>query len=274
MNSFYQEIAKKHQSLLILPQKKDIHQFIEDLFSVLFSNTSKSFGHLPIIEHKFEVLEKEFNEIVRNYTSDKNNSTEQSKTFFESLPVLYKKILNDAETIFAKDPAAKSIEEVLYAYPGFFAIAIYRFSNQLWQQELKLLARTFSEYAHIKTSIEIHPGAQIGNDFAIDHGTGIVIGETTIIGNNVQIYQGVTLGALSVRKEEAFIKRHPTIEDNVIIYANSTILGGQTTVGRDSIIGGNVWLTYSVPSNSVVYHKNEMKIKDNNPFPEPIFYSI
>ncbi len=274
MNSFYQEIAKKHQSLSILPQKKDIHQFIEDLFSVLFSNTSKSFGHLPIIEHKFEVLEKEFNEIVRNYTSDKNDSFKQSINFFEALPELYRKTLNDAETIYAKDPAAKSIEEVLYAYPGFFAIAVYRFSNQLWKQELRLLARTFSEYAHIKTSIEIHPGAQIGDEFAIDHGTGIVIGETTIIGNNVQIYQGVTLGALSVKKEEAFIKRHPTIEDNVVIYANSTILGGQTTVGKDSIIGGNVWLTYSVPSNSVVYHKNEMKIKDNNPFPEPIFYSI
>ena len=126
------------------------------------------------------------------------------------------------------------------------------------------MARTISEYAHIKTSIEIHPGAQIGNDFAIDHGTGIVIGETTIIGDNVQLFQGVTLGALSVKKEDAFIKRHPTIENNVIIYSNSTILGGQTVVGGDSIIGGNVWLTYTVPSNSIVYHKNEIKIKDNN----------
>lgn len=274
MNSFYKEIANKHQSLLILPQKKVIHEFIEDLFSVLFSNTSKSFGHIPIIEHKFQVLKNQFNEIVIDYTSDKENSYEQTKIFFEALPHLYKKTLNDADTIFAKDPAAKSIEEVLYAYPGFFAIAIYRFSHQIWEQNLKLLARTISEYAHIKTSIEIHPGAKIGNDFAIDHGTGIVIGETTIIGDNVQIYQGVTLGALSVKKEEAFIKRHPTIENNVIIYSNSTILGGQTVVGRDSIIGGNVWLTYTVPSNSVVYHKNEIKVKDNNPFPEPIFYSI
>jgi serine O-acetyltransferase len=274
MNSFYQEIANNHQSLLILPQKKVIHQFIEDLFSVLFSNTSKRFGDLSIIKNKFEVLEKQFNEIVIDYSSKKEDSFEQTQLFFEALPHLYKKTLNDADTIFRKDPAAKSIEEVLYAYPGFFAIAIYRFSHQIWNQDLKLLARTFSEYAHIKTSIEIHPGAQIGNDFAIDHGTGIVIGETTIIGDNVQIYQGVTLGALSVKKEEAFIKRHPTIENNVIIYSNSTILGGQTVVGRDSIIGGNVWLTYTVPSNSVVYHKNEIKVKDNNPFPEPIFYSI
>ncbi|HSD06351.1 serine O-acetyltransferase EpsC [Flavobacterium sp.] len=274
MKSFYKEIAVQHQSLLILPKKKLIHHFIDELFSVLFSNTSKSFGDVSIIENKFSELEILFNELVLDFAPENDKSQQQTKTFFEVLPSLYQKALNDAKTILAKDPAAKSLEEVLYAYPGFFAIAIYRFSHQIWKQDLGLLARTISEYAHSKTSIEIHPGAQIGNDFAIDHGTGIVIGETAIIGNNVQIYQGVTLGALSVKKGEAFIKRHPTIENNVIIYANSTILGGQTTVGRDSIIGGNVWLTYSIPSNSVVYHKNEIKIKDNNPFPEPIFYSI
>ncbi|MGQ7946580.1 serine O-acetyltransferase EpsC [Flavobacterium sp. WC2509] len=274
MKSFYQEIAQQHQDLLILPKKKLIHQFIDELFSVLFSNTSKSFGDVTIIEDKFAELERQFSELVLDFAPNNNKSQQQTKFFFDSLPSLYKQALKDAKTIFAKDPAAKSLEEVLYAYPGFFAIAIYRFSHQIWQQDLKLLARTISEYAHSKTSIEIHPGAQIGDGFAIDHGTGIVIGETAIIGDNVQIYQGVTLGALSVKKEEAFIKRHPTIENNVIIYANSTILGGQTTVGRDSIIGGNVWLTYTIPSNSVVYHKNEIKIKDNNPFPEPIFYSI
>ena len=274
MESFYQEIAKQHQDLLILPKKKLIHHFVDELFSVLFSNTSKSFGDVTIIEDKFAELELQFNELVIDFEPKTDKSQQQTKAFFEALPGLYQKALNDAKTILSKDPAAKSLEEVLYTYPGFFAIAIYRFSHQIWDQDLKLLARTISEYAHSKTSIEIHPGAQIGDDFAIDHGTGIVIGETAIIGNNVQIYQGVTLGALSVKKGEAFIKRHPTIENNVIIYANSTILGGQTTVGRDSIIGGNVWLTYTIPSNSVVYHKNEIKIKDNNPFPEPIFYSI
>ena len=274
MKSFYQEIAKQHQNLLVLPKKKLIHHFVDELFSVLFSNTSKSYGNLSIIEEKFAELELLFNELVIDFVPKSDNSQQQTKTFFEALPGLHKKALSDAKTIYAKDPAAKSLEEVLYTYPGFFAIAIYRFSHQIWKQDLKLLARTVSEYAHSKTSIEIHPGAQIGDEFAIDHGTGIVIGETVIIGNNVQIYQGVTLGALSVKKGEASIKRHPTIENNVIIYANSTILGGQTTVGRDSIIGGNVWLTYTIPSNSVVYHKNEIKIKDNNPFPEPIFYSI
>ncbi|MES2574063.1 MAG: serine O-acetyltransferase EpsC [Bacteroidota bacterium] len=274
MKSFYQEIAKQHQNLLVLPKKKLIHHFVDELFSVLFSNTSKSYGNVTIIEDKFSELELQFNELVIDFEPKTDKSQQQTKTFFEALPALHKKALSDAKTIYAKDPAAKSLEEVLYTYPGFFAIAIYRFSHQIWKQDLKLLARTISEYAHSKTSIEIHPGAQIGDEFAIDHGTGIVIGETVIIGNNVQIYQGVTLGALSVKKGEASIKRHPTIENNVIIYANSTILGGQTTVGRDSIIGGNVWLTYTIPSNSVVYHKNEIKIKDNNPFPEPIFYSI
>ena len=274
MNSFYQEIAKQHQELLILPEKKLIHQFIDDLFVILFSNTSKSYESEETIKYKFNQLKKQFDELVLDFSSKDDQNKEQTATFFNTIPRLHKEALNDALTIFTKDPAAKSLEEVLYSYPGFFAISVYRFSHQLWKQGLKLLARTISEYAHIKTSIEIHPGAQIGSDFAIDHGTGIVIGETAVIGNNVQIYQGVTLGALSVKKDEAFLKRHPTIEDNVIIYANSTILGGQTTVGQGSIIGGNVWLTYTIPSNSVVYHKNEIKIKDNNPFPAPIFYSI
>jgi serine O-acetyltransferase len=137
-----------------------------------------------------------------------------------------------------------------------------------------LLSRFFTEYAHSKTGIDIHPAATIGRSFSIDHGTGIVIGETTIIGNHVKIYQGVTLGALNVSKSIATMKRHPTIEDNVVIYAGATILGGTTIVGAGSIIGGNVWLTYSVPPNSVVYHKSEVHVKDNNPFPEPLNYSI
>ncbi|WP_433764260.1 serine O-acetyltransferase [Flavobacterium ginsenosidimutans] len=260
MNLFYQKIAKQHQELAILPEKRLIHEFIDNLFAILFSNTSKSFEFEETIKFKFNELEKQFDGLVSNFSSKKDQK-QQTKIFFNAIPHLHHTALSDAQTIFAKDPAAKSIEEVLYSYPGFFAISMYRFSNQLWKQNLRILARTLSEYAHIKTSIDIHPGAQIGNDFAIDHGTGVVIGETTIIGNNVQIYHGVTLGALTVKKEDAFTKRHPSIEDNVIIYANSTILGGQTIVGKDSIIGGNVWLTYSIPPNSVVYNKNEIKIK-------------
>jgi len=136
------------------------------------------------------------------------------------------------------------------------------------------LPRFFSEYAHSKTGIDIHPGATIGSSFFIDHGTGIVIGETTIIGNNVKIYQGVTLGALSVSKDKARLQRHPSIEDNVTIYSGATILGGETVIGHDSVIGGNVWLTNSVQPFSVVYHKSDVIIRDKNPLPEALNFVI
>ena len=147
-------------------------------------------------------------------------------------------------------------------------------ANNLWNKKVPVLPRVISEYAHGKTGIDIHPGATIGKRFFIDHGTGIVIGETAIIGNEVKIYQGVTLGALSVSKDKAEEKRHPTIEDNVIIYANATILGGNTVIGRDSIIGGNVWITDSIQKQTRVYHKSEISVKSKNNFPEPINFSI
>ena len=162
----------------------------------------------------------------------------------------------------------------MVAYPGFYATAVYRLSHLLWKEGVKILPRVFTEYAHSKTGIDIHPGAVIGEAFSIDHGTGIVIGETTIIGNHVKLYQGVTLGALNVTKEDALNKRHPTIEDNVTIYSSATILGGDTIIGHDSIVGGNVWLTYSVQPYSVVYHKSEIKVRDKNPFPEPLNFVI
>ena len=139
---------------------------------------------------------------------------------------------------------------------------IYRLSHPLYKLKIPIIPRLFSEHAHSITGIDINPGAKIGNSFFIDHGTGIVIGETTVIGNNVKIYQGVTLGALNVRKEDAKTKRHPSIEDNVIIYSGATILGGNTIVGHDSIIGGNVWLTSSIDPYSVVYHKSEVHFRN------------
>jgi serine O-acetyltransferase len=156
------------------------------------------------------------------------------------------------------------------AYPGFYAIAAYRFSHELYIMKIPILPRLISEHAHSVTGIDIHPGAKIGSGFFIDHGTGVVIGETSILGDNVKIYQGVTLGALSVAKSEANKKRHPSIEDNVIIYSGTTILGGKTVIGHDSIIGGNVWLTESVPPFSLVYHKSEIRVRANKDFDEPI----
>jgi serine O-acetyltransferase len=178
------------------------------------------------------------------------------KTFIE----IRRKLDLDALATLNNDPAAKSLREVYLAYPGFYAIAVYRLSAQLLKQEIGILPRMMSEFAHGATGTDIHPGAQIGNSFFIDHATGIVIGETTIIKNNVTIFQGVTLGGIQVKKSLAFVKRHPTIESNVIIYANATILGGDVIIGENSIIGANVCIMESTLENSVVTVQSENKI--------------
>jgi serine O-acetyltransferase len=174
-------------------------------------------------------------------------------SFFAELPSIRAALETDIDAAFRGDPAAKSVEEIILAYPGLQAIIVHRIAHFFWQQEVPLIPRMMSEIVHSKTGIDIHPGAEIGESFFIDHGTGVVIGETTVIGKNVKLYQGVTLGALSVKKELAGKKRHPTIEDNVTIYAHTTILGGDTVIGHDSIIGGNVWITRPVPPGSMIY---------------------
>jgi serine O-acetyltransferase len=174
-------------------------------------------------------------------------------SFFEELPAIRRVLSLDMQATFRGDPAAKSVDEVILSYPGFRAITVHRLAHYFWKAQVPLIPRVMSELVHGSTGIGIHPGAEIGEGFFIDHGTGVVIGETTIIGNNVKLYQGVTLGALSVKKEEGDKKRHPTIEGDVTIYANATILGGETVIGRGSIIGGNVWITESVPPNTTVY---------------------
>jgi len=173
--------------------------------------------------------------------------------FFEELPNIRAALKLDVEAAFRGDPAAKSTEEVILGYPGLEAIMVHRIAHYFWIREVPLIPRMMSELIHNKTGIDIHPGADIGQSFFIDHGTGVVIGETCVIGRNVKLYQGVTLGALSVHKEDAVKKRHPTVEDNVTIYSGATILGGSTVIGHDSVIGGNVWLTESVPPGSRVY---------------------
>jgi serine O-acetyltransferase len=195
------------------------------------------------------------------------NDQQQLKTltdeFLDALPQFHALLLSDAEAIFRGDPAARSIDEVLLAYPGFLAIAVYRIAHWLFMKAVPTVPRMLTEHAHRLTGVDIHPGATIGEAFVIDHGTGIVIGETTVIQDNVKIYQGVTLGALSVEKSLADKKRHPTIERDVVIYANATILGGETTIGAGTIVGGNVWITASVPPNSRVYHRGDTVVKEN-----------
>ncbi|GAA3987890.1 serine acetyltransferase [Hymenobacter antarcticus] len=199
-------------------------------------------------------------------------AAELAGEFTAQLPVLRAALLRDASAILASDPAAQGLAEIISSYPGFYATALYRLAHALYQRGLPRLPRLLSEYAHQRTGIDIHPGAQIGPAFCIDHGTGIVIGETAVIGANVQIYQGVTLGALSVTKGLQGTKRHPTIEDYAVIYAGATILGGSTVIGAYSIIGGNVWLTESVPSHSRVYHRAHINISRSvDPAAELVF---
>ena len=180
--------------------------------------------------------------------------------FVAELPEVKRLVETDVSAAYDGDPAATSRMEIVMAYPGLYAVTVHRLAHVLYKLKVPVLPRIMSELAHSKTGIDIHPGATIGERFFIDHGTGVVIGETTVIGRNVRLYQGVTLGGLSFEKDDSGalvkgLKRHPNIEDNVVIYANATILGGNTIVGHDSEIGGSVWLISSVPPNSRVYNK-------------------
>ncbi|MBF0313230.1 MAG: serine acetyltransferase [Oligoflexia bacterium] len=195
-----------------------------------------------------------------NYQKNVAHYEKIADKFFREFEEILDLLDKDAEAILNGDPAANTIQEVVTTYPGFFAIAIHRVAHFFYKQELRTLARIMSEYAHQLTGIDIHPGAKIGESFCIDHGTGVVVGETTIVGKNVKIFQGVTFGALSVKKHLQNLKRHPTIEDNCVIYSSATILGGETVIGANTIVGGNVWLTHSVPANSIVTNKSEIKM--------------
>lgn len=273
--SFIEDILAQHKkAMTAFPDNVLAKEFVDKFFDFLFIPHPQRKQTTFEMEKEFESLKSYLSTLIYDVLGDGAKTQKITDDFFIAIPTIYKTLLEDAQAVLDFDPAAKSIEEVLVAYPGFYATAVYRFSHELHKLGVKILPRFFSEYAHSKTGIDIHPGATIGRSFFIDHGTGIVIGETTVIGNKVKIYQGVTLGALSVNKGEAKIKRHPTIEDNVVIYSGATILGGETVVGHDSVIGGNVWLTNSVCAFSVVYHKSEVTIRDNNPLPEALNFVI
>jgi serine O-acetyltransferase len=204
-------------------------------------------------------LKERFENYISSVTSlnpaIKGKESQITEEFLNAIPEISRVSDTDVEAAFNGDPAAYSREEIIITYPGFYAICVYRLAHKLYELSVPLIPRLMSEYAHEKTGIDIHPGATIGENFFIDHGTGVVIGETSHIGKNVKIYQGVTLGALSVKKKLQSVKRHPTIENDVVIYANSTILGGETVIGRGSVIGGNTWITETVPPESIVGKK-------------------
>ena len=264
---FLQQLIKQNNRLSsTLPDKALVHHFIDDLFGYLFVPKTGKKQQLADLEKEWQSLKSHLNTLIYDVTADGSRSQLTSDLFFEDLPGIYESLQRDAASVLENDPAATQIEEVFLAYPGFYAVAVYRFAHQLSSQGIRILPRLFTEYAHSRTGIDIHPGATIGVPFFIDHGTGVVIGETSIIGDNVKIYQGVTIGALNSAKDKVADKRHPTIEDNVIIYSGATILGGKTVIGRDSVIGGNVWITHNVPSSSLVYHKSEVIAKEDFSF--------
>jgi serine O-acetyltransferase len=258
-----------------LPMVENSHIFLNELVMFLFPIKANRTVTLRSLQKDLRHLMFSLSELLQPlYNGDEVKVESLVSEFFRKLPQVYKKLETDAQVFLESDPAANGIEEIILSYPGFFAITTYRIAHELYLMKIPLLPRLLSEFVHSKTGIDIHPGAQIGERFFIDHGTGIVIGETTEIGNNVKIYQGVTLGAMFVEKTLSSTKRHPTIQDDVILYSGSTILGGKTTVGKSSIIGGNVWLTESVEPFSVVYHRSQIVVRDKKDFIEPINYFI
>jgi serine O-acetyltransferase len=248
----------KNQPNLKFQLKEKTEAFTTRLFYTLFDIETP-------VEESLEILEKEFLVLVdlACWINCESFSAVWNR-YIGKFPKILKLLKLDAEAVINCDPATQLIEEVYMAYPGFYAIAIYRLAHELFQEGLPLVPRLMTEYAHHKTGVDLHPGAQVGKSFFIDHATGVVIGQTTIIKDNVKIYQGVTLGGLFVAKHLHAIKRHPTIENNVTIYANATILGGETVIGENTVIGGNAWITDSIPANSKVYHTPSIKIKTNS----------
>ena len=250
---------------LLLLNRKEVVDWIKDLQSLLFpgyfksrSVTQEGLSGLSLLRK----IENQLITLIEKASADDDSAPdvkESASQFLARLPYIKELLLKDIEALYEGDPAAKSRKEVLLCYPGFYAICIYRLAHELYTLRVPLIPRIMTEYAHEKTGVDIHAGATIGEYFFIDHGTGIVVGETTVIGDHVKLYQGVTLGAKSFELDEKGnpikdLKRHPNIGNHVIIYANATILGGNTTVGDGCIIGASVWLTRSVEGGKTLYY--------------------
>jgi len=254
-----------HKHKALVPSRKEIIKVIKNLQSLMFPayfSSEENRGITPT-----ELLDKTFLMIKRQISASSflcdcmeiADSESAAYRIISKIPEIKCSLIKDAQAMYEGDPAANSPEEVILSYPGFYAVSIYRIAHEFYLEGVPYISRLMTEYAHEKTGIDIHAGARIGEYFCIDHGTGIVIGETTTIGSHVKIYQGVTLGAKSFELDEngnpvKGIKRHPDIGDNCVIYANATILGGNTKIGNGAVIGGNVWLTRSVADGEVVYY--------------------
>ncbi|MFD3394574.1 serine acetyltransferase [Aquirufa sp. OSTEICH-129V] len=260
--AFLKQILGRHTQTKPFPATSDIKKLFTKIVLTLFpEQTRKQIVNLADLQLIWESIENGLESILHTMSHDLPTSPQEiTKSYMKRIPGIYELLLTDVQAMVDGDPAATTDYEVIRTYPGFYAMAFYRLAHGLQQENVPLMPRILTEYAHSKTGIDIHPGAEIGPYFFMDHGTGIVIGETCVIGERVKLYQGVTLGALSVAKSMASTKRHPTIEDGVVIYSGATILGGETIVGKDSIIGGNVWLTRSVAPNTKIYHQENLKV--------------
>ena len=270
INKIAREMAKSYEESDItmlscrqLPDKGEIISILEDIQGLFFPAYFGNVDCLDSCEFSEQLLSsvyyrlKKQIELALSFGNDKEVKAESEKIaedFISALPSVHKLLIKDVHATFEGDPAASSFEEIIFSYPGFYAILVYRIANLLYRSKVPFVPRIMSEYAHGKTGVDINPGATIGEYFFIDHGTGIVIGETTIIGDHVKIYQGVTLGALSPRKGQSLsgVKRHPTVCDNVTIYSGASILGGETVIGNDAVIGGNSFITESVAQGARV----------------------
>jgi len=287
VESYKADSRTQHIGRTFLPARGEIIRFVKDSLELLYPGFM---GRQHLTEHNVafhvgdlvpRISEAAFRQIRMclcyveetespNHTEHGGcdvQAREYTMGFLEQIPNVRELLAGDVQAAYDGDPAALNVDEVVLAYPGLLAISVHRLAHSLYDLDVPLMPRIMSEWAHAKTGIDIHPGARIGRNFFIDHGTGVVIGETTDIGDNVKVYQGVTLGALSFPKDERGrvireAKRHPTVEDNVTIYANAIILGGETVIGRNSVIGGSVFVTSSVPPDSVVTFKPpELRVK-------------
>lgn len=277
LESYEREGGINHLHGHTLPSRDGVIGIVKDVEALLFpgfhrdEKLSAENLRFHIGSSLLDVHARLVREVTRNFHFDagmegeadsaRRRADEVVTYFLQQLPSLRGTLTTDVDALLRGDPAARSREEIILSYPGLRAIAVHRVAHFFWTHGVRLLARMMSEYIHSRTGIDIHPGARIGRHFHIDHGTGVVIGETTVIGEQVKIYQGVSLGALSVRKELREQQRHPTIEDRVTIYAGATILGGETVIGHDSVIGGNVWLLRSVPPYSLVTSEPRVNVR-------------
>ncbi|HMS62915.1 MAG TPA: serine O-acetyltransferase [Solirubrobacteraceae bacterium] len=274
--SFSDLLARERQDYALPPRLHQlaeslVHRVLELLFPHFAAEVGRSTGD---VSEELVALRGLLVDTLRLPAAHCTDPDSVADHLLAELPAIRAALLLDAEAIFDGDPAAQSVDEVILAYPGFFATAVYRIAHELYGSGVPLVPRVLTEIAHRDTGIDIHPGASIGESFAIDHGTGIVIGETAVLGARVKLYQGVTLGALSVDKRMARTKRHPTIGDDVVIYANATILGGDTVIGNGSRIGGNVWLTQSVAAHSVVTPTARVERQDGAPADDVLDFNI